>query len=169
MINASLDEQGHTGHILLEPNLSLSWRANKYIFLLIVIATSIVASYFISRGGWLVLPFSFLELLIIAISTWMFFCRNNHCEVITFTDNKVLIERGRKKMEKSWEYPRHWSQIHIREHGLYDIPMVCIRSHGNELELGKFLGYDEKRMLITLLKNITQAFQASQQQHTHHA
>jgi len=164
MINASIDEQGYTGHILLKPNLSLSWRTNQYIFLLIVLITALVAGYYISRGGWLVLPFSLLELIIIGTSTWMFFCRNHHCEIITFTDSKVLIERGRNKMEKSWEYPRHWSQIHVREHGLYDIPVVSIRSHGKELELGQCLGYDEKILFIELLKNITRAFQVNQQQ-----
>lgn len=168
MINASIDEQGHTGHILLKPNLSLSWRANKYIFLLIVLVTSLVAGYYISRGGWMVLPFSLIELLVIGISTWMFFCRNNHCEIITFTDSKVLIERGRTKMEKALEYPRHWSQIHVKEHGLYGIPVVSIRSHGKELELGKFLGYDEKLLFIELLKNVTRAFQISQQQSSRH-
>jgi uncharacterized membrane protein len=159
MVEASIDERGYTGHIVLKPNLSLSWRTNKRLFLFITMITAFVAGHFIRIGGWMVLPFSGLELLLIGMSTWMFFCRYNTREVIRFTDNTVIIERGKNTAEKTWEYPRHWSQIHIREHGAYDIPAVCIRSHGKELELGKFLGYDEKLVFIRLLKDITREFQ----------
>ena len=167
MVNASLDKQGYTGHILLEPNLSLTWQANKIIFIIITCLTMVIGGYFASIGGWLVLPFSGLELIVIAISVYMFFSRNNHCEVIIFTNNKVIVERGKTMPEKSFEYQRHWSQIYIKEHGLYDIPKVSIKSHGKETELGAFLGYDEKIQFIDILKNITSAFRQSNAFHQH--
>lgn len=158
MITISLDKQGYTGHILLEPNLSLSWKTNKVIFVVITLITAIIAGYFATIGGWMVLPFSGAELVVIAISTYMFFNRNNHCEVIRFTRNKVVIERGKSSPENSFEYQRHWSQIHVREHGLYEIPRVSIKSHGKETEMGSFLGYDEKIQFIKSLESITTAF-----------
>ena len=159
MITISIDKTGYTGHILLEPNLSFSWKTNIRFFILITIITLIISGYFISKGGWLVLPFSGLELIIIATSLYMFFKHYNHCEVITFTDDKVLIEYGKKEPEKSWEYQRHWSKIHIKEHGLFEIPKVSIKSHGNETEMGSFLGYDEKILLIETIEEITSSFQ----------
>ncbi|MDH5472814.1 MAG: DUF2244 domain-containing protein [Gammaproteobacteria bacterium] len=159
MVTVSINDNGYNGHILLEPNLSLSWKTNTRIFYIICIITFAIAIHFYRLGGWLVLPFSGLELLLISIAVYLFFKRNNHCEVITFTDDKVVIERGKASPEKSWEYPRHWSKIYIHEHGLYDIPKVSIKSHGKEMEMGSFLGYDEKLLLIKILKEVTQKFQ----------
>lgn len=160
MVSISIDNNGYNGHILLEPNLSLSWKTNTRIFLIICIITLAIAIHFYRIGGWLVLPFSGLELVLISVSVYMFFQHNNHCEVITFTDHQVIIERGRKSPEKSWEYPRHWSKIHVKEHGLYDIPKVSIKSHGREMEIGSFLGHKEKLLFIQTLKEVTQKFQS---------
>jgi len=159
VITVSIDKQGYTGNILLEPNLSFSWKTNVRFFIVISIITFIVAGYFISKGGWLVLPFSGLELIIIGTSLYMFFKHYNHCEVITFTDNKVIIEYGKDEPEKSWEYQRHWSKIHVKEYGLFETPKVSIKSHGKETEVGSFLGYDEKILLIETIKEITTSFQ----------
>ena len=160
MITVNLDTKGYTGHILLEPNLSLSWKHNTYIFIFISFFTLLVSGYFVAKGGWLVLPFSGLELIVIAVSLYMFFNHYNQCEVIHFTDNKVVIEQGKNSPEISWEYQRHWSKIHVQNLGPYDIPRVSIKSHGNETELGTFLGYDEKITLIRTLEDITTSFQS---------
>ncbi|VAW70463.1 hypothetical protein MNBD_GAMMA09-2151 [hydrothermal vent metagenome] len=158
MVKISLDNTGYTGHIVLQPNISLSWKANLRIFAFITAVTLMVAMYFVSRGGWLVLPFSGLELVMIGVSLYMFFHHYNHIEVIHFTDNQIVVERGKQAAEKSWEYQRHWSKFYIEEHGLFDIPKVRIKSHGREIELGSFLGYDEKQQFIRVLEDITQKF-----------
>ena len=160
MVTVSINDNGYNGHILLEPNISLSWKTNTRIFYIICIITLAISIHFYRIGGWLVLPFSGLELLLISIAVYLFFQRNNHCEVIRFTDDKVVIEKGKKFPEKSWEYPRHWSKFHIEEHGLYDIPKVTIKSHGKEMEMGSFLGYDEKLLFIKTLKELTRQFQS---------
>ena len=161
MVKASIDEQGYTGHILLQPNLSLSWQTNRTIIIGIAIISLCIGFYFTYRGFWVVLPFSGLEVLAFALSIYIFFHRNRHCEVVTFTADKVLIERGRTTPEKCYEYQRHWSQIYVSDKGGYNIPRVSIKSHGRELELGSFLGYEEKLLFIHTLKNITQAFRNS--------
>lgn len=160
MVTVSLDNSGYNGHILLEPNLSLSWKTNTRLFVILALITLFIAGIFFRQGGWLVILFSGAELLLIAISIYLFFCHYNHRELITFTPDKVVIERGRNSPEITSEYQRHWSKIHIQEHGLYDIPRVCIKSHGKETELGDFLGYDEKIMFIETIENITHKFQA---------
>ena len=161
MVKVSLDESGYTGHIILEPNISLSWKANLHIFIFISVITLGIAAYFMSIGGWLVLPFSGLELALIGTSLYMFFHHYNHCEVIRFTDQKVVIEHGKNEPEESWEYQRHWSKIHIERKGSMDIPVVRIKSHGKETELGAFLGYDEKTRFIKILEEVTNKFSQS--------
>lgn len=159
MVTVSIENSGYNGHILLEPNLSLSWKTNIRLFIIITLITLFIAGYFFSLGGWMVLPFSGAELLLIAISSYFFFNRNNYREVITFTSDRVVIERGKHSPETTREYQRHWSKIHIQEHGLYNIPRISIKSHGKETELGAFLGYDEKILFIETIENITRNFQ----------
>ena len=161
MVRVSIDKQGYTGHILLQPNISLSWRSNKRFIASLGILSMVIASYFTYHGFWVVMPFSGLEILFFAISIYIFFNRNNHREVLTFTADKVVIETGKQTPEKSYEYQRHWSQFHVRGDDKRDIPRLSIKSHGRELELGAFLGYDEKIMLIEAIKNITRSFRQS--------
>jgi uncharacterized membrane protein len=158
MVLVHLDDSGYNGHILLEPNISLSWKTNVHIFAFIVFVTSVVAGYFLMRGGWLVLPFSGLELLMIGTSLTMFFHHYNRCEVIKFSENKVIIEQGKDAPEKSWEYQRHWSSFHVQDKGFCCVPILCIKSHGKKKELGTFLGYEEKKELIEVLEDITNKF-----------
>lgn len=160
MVTISIEDDCINGHILLEPNISLSWKANTRIFLGLCIVTGIIATYFYSLGGWLVIPFSIMEMVVVSVSVYMFFIRNNHCEVITFTDDKIIIEQGKDAPEKTWEYCRHWSKIYVQEHGLYDIPEVRIKSHGKSLEIGSFLGQDEKLLLIDTLEEMMRKYRS---------
>lgn len=159
MITVAIDNSGYNGHILLEPNLSLSWKANTRLLLVLAVFIFLIPTSFFSLGGWIVLLFAGAELVLIAVSVYLFFSHYSHRELITFTADKVVIERGQYSPEVTSEYQRHWSKIHIEEHGLYDIPRVCIKSHGKETELGAFLGYDEKIMFIKTIENITHQFQ----------
>lgn len=161
MVTASIDQQGYTGQILLQPNLSLSWQSNKTIIALIALFSLCVGASFSFQGFWMVMPFSGFYVLFFALAIYMFFRRQCRREVVTFTDDMVVVERGRYRPEKHYEYQRHWSQIYIRDNGHNDIPTVSIRSHGHELELGAFLGYEEKLQFIDTLKTITRAFRAS--------
>ncbi len=165
MVTVSIDDQGYTGHILLEPNLSHSWRENKFFYLLITVVSMTIGGSFALMGGWLVLPFSGLELIVLGVSTYMFYRHYSYCEVITFTNDEVIIERGKSEPEQAYEYQRHWSQFYIKEHGLYDIPKVTIKSKGKETEIGSFLGYEEKMEFIGTLKRVTKAFVGSKAYH----
>ena len=159
MVTVSIDDKGLNGHILLQPNLSLSWKQNARLIVIVIFILSVISGYFVSIGGWLVLPFSGLEIILISVSLYMFFRHYELQEVIRFNEDRLIIERGKDKPEKTWVYQRHWSKFHIHEHGIYDIPKVCLVSHGKEVELGAFLGYDDKLLFIKNLEQITLNYQ----------
>lgn len=159
MITVSIDEEGLNGLIMLRPNLSLSWNQNARFLVVIFIALLGISVYFSSLLGWLILPYSGLEFLLLAACLYLFFRRNNYQEVIRFSKHRLVIERGNSKPEKTWVYQRQWSKFHIHERGIYQSPKVCLVSHGKELELGAFLSYDEKLRFIESLKQITCNFQ----------
>lgn len=166
MVEVSMDESGYIGQILLQPHISLSWRNNLRIFLLLSFITLLVAFYFLQKGAWLVLPFSGLELLVIFTSMMMFFRRFYCCEIICFSEDSIVIEHGHKKIEQSYKYQRHWSKFHIQEKSKSDTPKIFIKSHGKEFELGSFLCRSEKIVLINTLKDITNKF-ISSTSHSH--
>ena len=83
---------------------------------------------------------------------------NTKTEIITFDNDKVLIERGCYHAEKSWEYHRMWAKIFVKKPATRGYPkQVFIRSHGKELELGSFLNKEDKEILIKDLKNVVYA------------
>jgi len=159
MVTVSIDDKGLTGHILLQPNLSLSWKQNVRLLSAVFIALLGISVYFSSLLGWLVLPYSGLEFILLAVSLYLFFRQHNYKEVIRFSEDSLIIERGKNKPEKTWVYQRQWSKFHIHAQGASDSPKICLMSHGKELELGAFLNYDEKLQLIECLKQITLKFQ----------
>lgn len=159
MVSVSIDEKGFNGHILLQPNLSLNWNQNARFLIVMFIVLLSISALFSSVIGWLVLPYSGLEFILLSVSLYLFFRRYNCQEVIRFSQHQLIIERGKDKPEKTWVYQRHWSKFHIHEQGIYHTPRVCLVSHGKELELGAFLGYDDKRLFIEKLVQITDNFQ----------
>ncbi|MFW2372722.1 MAG: DUF2244 domain-containing protein [Gammaproteobacteria bacterium] len=159
MVIVSIDDKGLNGHILLQPNLSLSWSQNAHFLSAVFLALLGIAVYFSSLLGWLVLPYSGLAFILLAVSLYLFFRQHNYQEVIRFSEDRVIIERGKNKPEKTWVYQRQWSKFYIHSQGTFDSPKICLVSHGKELELGAFLGYDEKLQLIENLKQITFNFQ----------
>lgn len=159
MVIVSIDEKGLNGHILLQANLSLSWMQNAQFLAAVFIALLGISVYFSSILGWLVLPYSGLEFIILAASLYLFFRQHNNQEVIRFSADNLVIERGKNRPEKTWVYQRQWSKFHIREQGIFDSPKIYLVAHGKELELGAFLSYDEKLLLIENLKQITCNYQ----------
>ena len=159
MVTVSIDEMGLNGHILLQPNLSLNWKQNARFFIAVFFVLLCISVYFSYQIGWLVLPFSGLEIILITTCLYLFFRHYNYQEVIRFSHDNLIIERGKDKPEKTWVYQRLWSKFYIHEQGIYDIPKVCLLSHGKELELGAFLNYDDKQLFIEHLKQITRNFQ----------
>ena len=115
----------------------------------------LISMGFLMQGLWMILPFSGLE--IAALFSCLYVCTraNIRTEVITFSDDKVIIEQGRTFAEKSWEYPRSWAKIFVNKPQHEGYPdKVVIRSHGKETELGSFLNSEDKAALVKKLRKI---------------
>ena len=66
MVVAEIDDNSRTGIIILRPNNSWSWRANV-LFLSVLMGVSMsIAFGFLLAGAWVVLPFSLLEMAVVA-------------------------------------------------------------------------------------------------------
>jgi uncharacterized membrane protein len=159
MITPRLNTDGYTGHILVEPNRPVSWPDNVRFIKLFALLSFIITSVAVSQGFFPVLPFSGIEVIFVAFCLYLVYTHYSTCQVIYFTADSVIIESGDRCAEKRVKYQRHWSKFHVDNKGSYTIPSLSICSKGKKTEIGHFLSYDDKMILIELVKTVTLKFQ----------
>ncbi len=155
MVQTNINTNTGNGVIILKPNNSATWSFNMKVLMSLGILAFFISMGFLMQGLWMILPFSGLELL--ALFSCLYFCvrENIRAEVITFTNDKVIIEQGRRFAEKSWEYHRLWAKIFVgRDSNTHQPRTIVIRSHGRETELGSFLNGEDKDALVKKLHKL---------------
>jgi len=155
-----LNTDGFTGHILIEPNRPISWQDNIRFIKIYSLVSFIISAIAFYHGLFLVMPFSGIEVLFVSLCLYLVYKHYTRCEVLYFTSDTIIIESGEHTADKHIEYQRYWSKFHIDNKGNYDIPRLSINSKGKETEIGDFLNYRDKLVLIDLIKNLTRNFQA---------
>lgn len=156
MIELDINDETQTGQIILRPNHSWTWRYNLYLLCTLTAVSSVVSLGFLLAGAWLILPFSILELTVLA--GCMYYCTRqcNQQEVITVSEDAVQIEQGRKQADVVIHYQRLWAKYLVSPpHHPWGSPRIAIRSHNRESELGAFLNQEDKQKLIAALKRVT--------------
>lgn len=160
MVSTNLDNDARTWRIVLRPNQSWSWQANLYIFYTLIAVSASIGLTFAVMGAWPVLPWSILEVLAVGLCLYHCAIQCQRQEVVTITEDKVVLERGLRKPTESFVYHRLWSRflVHRPSHP-WDPARVSIRSHGQEEEIGSFLSKRDKSDLIDQLKDIVETLQ----------
>ena len=163
MVIADFDRETRTGRIILTPNRSWSWRANLIFLGVLGSVCLVIGTAFFLQGLWLVLPFSVLEVSLVGVALYYCVRRTHRQEVLTFSEDELLIERGRRRPEKRHVFKRLFARIFVRRprHPWYPI-RIAVRSHGREVEVGDFLSPEDKDLLITELKHMISALEEQQ-------
>lgn len=155
MVEATIDDSSHTGRIILKPNASWSWRANLYLLYTLMAISLTIGFGFLLMGAWLILPYSILEMTVLALCIYYCVLKCNRQEVITISEYEVEIQRGIYRPMESWNFHRVWSQFLVKApRHRWDPAVVSIRSHGKELEIGSFLSRRDKSRLIEQLRRV---------------
>ena len=107
-----------------------------------------VAGLFCAMGLWVVLPFSGLEWIILAIALHWSLWNSELREVLTIDPDRVIVERGRRSSEQRYEFQRAWIQLLWREPKFRGYPgLLVLRSHGKQVVSGGFLPETERKKL----------------------
>lgn len=155
MVYSEFNPTTGNGIIILKPNNSASWRFNMTIVASLALIATLISTFFLLQGLWLIAPFSGLEVLVLLACLYLCVRSNIQTEVIKFSPDRVVIQQGRTFAEKSWEYQRSWAKIFVRKPRHRGHPyQVVIRSHGKELELGSFLNKEDREALVKKLRKI---------------
>ena len=158
MVETDIDDDKRTGVIILKPNHSWTWRANVFFLSILFGVSFSIAVGFLSIGAWVVLPFSALEMLVVAICIHYCAKQCSRQEVITVSDFEVRIERGIRHPSEQETFQCMWAKFFIGQPGHpWDPVRVSIRSHGMESEIGSFLNHQDKENLLGQLKRIVPA------------
>ena len=155
MVYSEFNPATGNGYIVLKPNNSATWRFNMMVVASLALIATLISTFFLLQGLWLIAPFSGLEVLALLACLYLCARSNIQTEVIKFSPDRVVVEQGRTFAEKSWVYHRSWAKIFVRKRRRIGQPdQVVIRSHGKEVELGSFLNKDDKETLVKKLRNI---------------
>ena len=155
MVVAEIHPQLLTGRIVLTPNLSWSWHANLMLLYGLMAISMTIGIGFLLMGAWVILPYSLLEISILWLCIYYCVYRCYRREIITISTHEVVIEKGILRRQEIRSFNRSWSQFLVkgpRRHG--DLSKICIRSHGQEMEIGSFLNQPDKSALIHQLRQV---------------
>lgn len=125
----------------------MSWRVLVTVFALIATFVIGIGVFCFCVGLPFVLPFSGLDALALGSALYVTAWRGGFQEVVTIGDHAVSVEAGREKPERREEFQRHWARIFLEHPGGWYPSRLVIRSHGRQVEIGRFLNEQERQGL----------------------
>lgn len=144
-----------TEGFVVMPNQAMSWHTLVLLYLLIASVTLCVGVFFYWHGYKLVLPFSGLEVVLLGVALYVTAWRGGEQEVILFTEDTILFERGHRTPEESYRFQRAWAKIVLeRSWNSWYPSRLLLRSHGRQIEIGRFLNEQERQGLAGLLQAV---------------
>ena len=155
MIERELSEDGAQGRYVLRPHRSATWNDNLWLIACVAMMALPIALAWAFVGFWPILPLCGLELGVLALGLYLV----NHSllaqEVITIDDDQIVIEAGRRKIERRFDLGRNWAQVRLQPARRRTHPSrLIVRSHGRAVELGRFLTDDERGELADDLRAV---------------
>ena len=136
------------GRIVLRPNNSLSWRATKLFLVGLATLSFTIAGGFVLQGYWMILPFTVLELSIIAACFYVIARRTQRQEVVAMSADSVFVESGVARVDRRITWERFFTKILvIPGRHPWHAPRIELRHRDDVLEIGEFLAREEKQAL----------------------
>ncbi len=154
MSNTTMAIQGANYSITAKPNCSLTPRQKIWVFVAVAIFPLVVSTGFFIAGAWMVLPFAGFELLGLGLAFYLMHCHAEDYESITITGDSLAVERREYKTISRMVFQCYWARVILR-----DAPggeqKLWLRSHGREVEFGRYMNNEARLILAGQLKRRT--------------
>jgi uncharacterized membrane protein len=159
MVDIQREADNGLRRFVLQPNQSISWRATCYLLLSLLFIIGVIAVGLSLMGFWLILPFAGLELAAVTAGLYTVARRGQQREVISIGDEFIRIERGYRHPEQSLTLATHWAKVILERCPRRWYPSrLLIRSHGQSVEVGRFLNEEERhRLADELVKSLAES------------
>ncbi|MDH5666119.1 MAG: DUF2244 domain-containing protein [Nitrosopumilus sp.] len=109
--------------------------------------------FFVFLGGWPVMGFFGGEFIFIAIMVRVFLKRTEVVETVEITPTQITIAKRERGVEEKKDFQSYWAQVHFSGSNTENSALE-IRSHGEVVEIGKFLSATEKTRVARQLDDV---------------
>lgn len=133
-------------------NQALTWRQACW-FMLVVLGFHLAFMVFAGlRGWWPLLGFVGISYLLL-LGGMVAVLNDGRCkEVITVTEDRIVVEFGKRHPESRMELDRYWARVERRqEDGRH---LLILHSRGAEIEVGRPLSDPERESLARRLRSM---------------
>lgn len=153
MVTTSTDVTTSDQRFLIRPNRSMDWKSTVRIYLLILSVSVLIATGFALMGLWMIVPFTGMEMLLLAGAFYLCALRSRDYELIAVDENYISIEKEHGASGGRIRFQRHWARVDLEQPACRNQPSrLVVRSHGRSEEIGLCLNEEEKRHLARQLQ-----------------
>jgi uncharacterized membrane protein len=112
--------------------------------------TLIVAVVFSALGAWLILPFAGLETAALFLAWRWVMQHAQDSEQLVIRGDEVTLAVREQSRTRQYEFNRAWAQLVVQQQAR--VVRLALRSHGKEVEVGRYLDNGSKQRLARALK-----------------
>lgn len=137
MILEKADPNEHQYDFLIRPNRSMTARAMMLFVVFVGLAVFLIAIRFVLPGAWVILPFSILEIVLLASGFWLYERASRYRETVRLSRENILIIQESINNRKTWEFNPYWVQVELTLDPNNWYPgQLFIGSHGKQGVVG---------------------------------
>jgi uncharacterized membrane protein len=133
---------------------ALARRQRWTAFGLLAVTSLAVATAFAWTGAWLVLPYSVLELALVAAAFVVVERRARDWERLTVAGDRVIVEQALRGRRVRREFNRWWLRVELQEVRPGAAPLLRLRFAGEALEFGEALAPGRRRAVAMELRRL---------------
>ena len=137
----------------LKPNPPMKPRVLLIVLMAVAAINLAFAGYFLSRGAWPITPFMGADVLFLA---WAFHASRmaaQRFERITLTPAQLkVLSQPAKGSAREHDFNPYWVRVEL-EQMTENSNRLYLRSHGESLQVGSFLGPDSRVSFAAALKS----------------
>jgi uncharacterized membrane protein len=136
-------------HWILRRNCSVTPQQLGAMFVLLSVLSLTVAAFFWSQGAWMVLPFSALELLAVAVAFLMYGRHAADGEHISLQNGRLVVEREEAGSLSRVELAGSAVRVDVSAD---ERRLVSLKEGSRTLEVGRFIRPDLRPVLAMELR-----------------
>ena len=121
---------------LFKKNCSFTPKQVGIFYLAQSILSLIVASFFLYQGIWLVLPFTLLELIVLAIALLIYARHATDYERIAIRPGELLVEKSNAGKVVQFVFNPSWVRV---DNVLSSQKLISVKYQGQVIEIGRFI------------------------------
>lgn len=150
---------GAAQHVfVIQPNPPIPWSSLLRVFAAMAAFVLLVGIVCAMAGLPLVLPFAGIEIVVLGAGFYLSARRGTRREVIRVLDGEIVFESGHTRPEHRESFRRPWTRVILEQDRDNWYPgRLLLRSAGRQVEIGRFLGEQERSGLARRLRRALDA------------